>query len=125
MRQILFRGQKINNDWVSGFFLGTNPINDNESYIGFTANSAHAVKTESIGQFTGFNDKNGNKIFEGQLITEKIEDRVEESGFYTVTSKIEFAFGCWVVCQVDFDYSNSEFEDYTPLNDCYHCISVF
>ena len=125
MREILFRGQRFDGTWVQGFFYGTNPVNPNESYIGFVSNQAHSVKTDTIGQYTGFKDKNGNKIFECQTVEEIIEDKVEESGFYTIQSKVEFAFGCWVVCQIGFDYSNSEFEDFNLLNDCAHCVSVF
>ena len=124
MRQILFTGQRFDNQWIVVFFYGTNCVNPNESYIGFSINHIHSVKTDTIGQYTGFQDKNGNKIFEGQIVNELVDDKCHEDGFYVIQSKVEFAFGCWVVCKIGFDYSNSEFEDFSLLKDCAYCVSV-
>ena len=73
MREILFRGKRVDNgEWTYGFYFEHSIDGQKQSYIkyqtfdeGFVTNE---VDVNTVGQYTGIKDDKDVKIFEGDIV---------------------------------------------------------
>lgn len=121
MREILFRAKRIDNgEWVKGYFWrGVDHIYMIPSHVGIGYDdkikhmSAYAVEVEpeTICQYTGLTDKNGNRIWENDIIKHEISDTIGTVKWYqedyvgwcvddTIIDEQQFTDEMWNECEV-------------------------
>ena len=111
MREILFRGKcPDNGKWVEGFIVASRENTYQDGFEMITADginydeldsyipdfTSYAVDPNTVGQYTGLKDKNGKRIWEGDILALRggrpLVVRFEDGAFILECSSIPMRF---------------------------------
>lgn len=99
MREILFKGKrKDGGKWIDGYYQKRYDLLGNEEHLIFHADSYNVweyaeVDPETLCQFTGLCDKNGNKIWENDILMAHLDESYPEDTTYET---VEWGVAGWV-----------------------------
>ena len=113
MREILFRGKRVDNgEWIQGDLVQFLPHGIVRIVTQEPPYKDAEVDSDTVGQFTGLTDKNGRKIFEGDIIHLEYS-QVFFGGEYfgEYTAEVSYKEGCFIT-----DGINNGDEIETPLS---------
>ena len=104
MREIEFRGLVADepNEWVYGYLMPNNTIFQNNEPTGKCCGiGMFSVVPESIGQYTGYRDINGIKIYENDIVKENYGSRYyqviyQENGFKLDPLMGDHFYSIWI-----------------------------
>ena len=86
----IFRGKrKDNGKWAEGYYLCLHQDTDTDLHIIVDEHGEYnPVDPETVGEFTGLTDKNGKRIFEGDIV----ENGYTKEKFAVIYDKLYAAF---------------------------------
>ncbi len=122
MREIKFRGKRLDNgEWVEGFYFESFTeipyiMTLHDHILGMT--EFYEVDPATVGQFTGLLDKNGKRIFEGDILKDTDNEIYYvdfiRGCFYLKTNYKSFPHLGWTewlpMCEIDRLANPTEFE---------------
>ena len=112
MREILFKAKTIDGKrWVEGYYFAKPILN---RYFIICDEAQWEVDADTICQYTGLTDKNGNKIWENDVC----KGRYWENGNpHRLIGKVDYVYGEYLVCGV------KQYEGFhSELNGAYEVI---
>ena len=113
MREILFRGKRTDNgEWVYGYYacIGKHHyiLTGKLNLIGTVNFQHYLVIPETVGQYTGLTDKNGVKIFEGDILGGYLDDNYPEN---LTVMEVVWCKCWWGTKEIGCDPDPLEWED--------------
>ena len=112
MRQILFKAKRMDTgEWVEGYYQKRKDVFENDEHLIFRCESYHTweyieIDPETICQYTGLTDKNGNKIWENDVVEYVAEGCV----YKCIWNQYN--------CEYQFDNKNESFGmGYAPIHE--------
>lgn len=112
--QIKFKAQSFENAWEYGDLVQQN---GKAFIITRRPQMRVEVRPETVGQYTNWKDSTGRPIYDGDIVSMKLEDTIDPQGFFWWKAIVRNVRGCWMLREIDFDYSSSGPEDDCLLHD--------
>ena len=104
MREIIFRGKTYEGEWVQGTYYHQTEFYGDKTDFHYIIESCDQLEDnmmiffgvipETVGQYTGLTDKNGTKIFEGDIVRIGFGDKIWETAREVVFEEGQWFFKC-------------------------------